>query len=86
MPRVSQTPVADQEIQTAERWDWRRNKVAGTGTGTERKASDCGTGTICQTQACIDLRQEWRRSKLSPLTRGRVRLEKWELEDKDAWP
>ena len=85
MSRVSQTrPVPDQEIQMAERWDWRRNKVAGT--GTERKAPDCGTGTICQTQACIDLRQERRRSKLSPLTRGRVRLEKWELEDKDAWP
>jgi hypothetical protein len=31
LPRVSRTPVGDQDIQTAERWDWRRNMIAGVG-------------------------------------------------------
>ena len=49
----------DQEIQTAERWGWRRNKIAGYGRVRDRKVSDAMWELdMYQTQACIDLRQE----------------------------
>ena len=31
IPKVSQTPAGDQDMQTAERWDWRRNMIADAG-------------------------------------------------------